>query len=74
MLDYLKEGVVDVFKLYGPAYGGLRQAQQVMGMIAAAGKDAPRMEPDACSRQPLAQELMSLPRAARTPDLDEWVR
>lgn len=40
VLDYLKEGVVDVFKLYAPAYGGLRQAQQVMGMIAAAGKDA----------------------------------
>jgi muconate cycloisomerase len=40
VLEYLKTGIVDVFKLYAPAYGGLRQAQQVMGMIAAAGKDA----------------------------------
>ena len=40
VLEYLQQGVVDVFKLYAPAYGGLRQAQQVMGMIATAGKDA----------------------------------
>ncbi|MBI3970617.1 MAG: mandelate racemase/muconate lactonizing enzyme family protein [Chloroflexi bacterium] len=40
VLEYLKQGIVDVFKLYAPAYGGLRQAQQVMGMIAAAGKNA----------------------------------
>jgi L-alanine-DL-glutamate epimerase-like enolase superfamily enzyme len=40
VFEYLKEGLVDVFKLYAPFYGGLRAAQQVMGMIAAAGKDA----------------------------------
>lgn len=40
VLEYLNAGIVDVFKLYAPAYGGLRQAQTVMGMIAAAGKDA----------------------------------
>ncbi|MGH2353469.1 MAG: mandelate racemase/muconate lactonizing enzyme family protein [Chloroflexota bacterium] len=40
VLNYLKAGIVDVFKLYAPAYGGLRRAQQVMGMIATAGKDA----------------------------------
>jgi muconate cycloisomerase len=40
VLEYLKQDVVDVFKLYAPSYGGLRQAQQVMGMIATAGKDA----------------------------------
>jgi L-alanine-DL-glutamate epimerase-like enolase superfamily enzyme len=40
VLEYLKTDMVDVFKLYAPAYGGLRQAQQLMGMIAAAGKDA----------------------------------
>jgi L-alanine-DL-glutamate epimerase-like enolase superfamily enzyme len=40
VFEYLKEGLVDIFKLYAPACGGLRAAQQVMGMVAAAGKDA----------------------------------
>ena len=40
VLEYRKQGIVDVFKLYAPTCGGLRQAQQLMGMIATAGKDS----------------------------------